>query len=51
MVAAESNFSFTVKHILGLKNDIAYSLLRFETQRFFNLAPHAIGIAERTNEN
>lgn len=40
-VAAENNFTFTLKHIDGLRSDIADSLSRFQIERFFHLAPEA----------
>lgn len=45
-VAAKSNFTFTLKHIIGVDNSIADTLSRFQAKRFRALAPDANPIFE-----
>jgi hypothetical protein len=40
-VAAEHNFTVTLKHIKGADNSIADAPSRFQGRRFRRLAPHA----------
>lgn len=39
MLAAESNFTISIKHIKGLDNTLADALSRYQLDRFFRLAP------------
>ena len=40
-IAAQNNFTVTIKHIPGTKNSIADAISRMQLQRFFSLAPQA----------
>lgn len=49
-MAAESNFTFTLKHIRGFSNSVADSLSRFQMKRVREIAAQAYQEPENTTQ-